>query len=65
MSLTTTTYRAEIADVSADGKYIRVLKDVDGPHSHLRPEQPTHITRLNEEQARNLRDSLDEVLERL
>ena len=65
MSLSTTTYRAEIADVSADGKYVRILRDVDGPHADLRGDLPSHVERMNEEQARQLRDSLNEVLERL
>jgi len=62
MSLSKTNYRAEIANVSADGKYIRILRDVESPFAD---ELPDHVERLNEEQARQLRDSLNEVLGRL
>jgi hypothetical protein len=65
MSLTKTTYRAVRADVEADGKHVRILRDVEGPHSDLRGDMPKHVARLREEQARDLRDSLNEVLEGL
>jgi hypothetical protein len=65
MSLTKTTYRAVHADVEADGKHVRILRDVEGPHSDLRDNMPKHVARLREEQARDLRDSLNEVLDDL
>ena len=55
-------YLAERYDGTADGKRVRIVKDVEGPHAHLYAEDPEHVAQLSEEQARRLRDSLDEVL---
>lgn len=57
-----TVYRAERAAVSADGKHVRLVKDVEGPHTDLYPDDPKHVARLSEEQAERLRDSLNKAL---
>ena len=62
MSLSKTVYTAERADVEADGKHVRILKRVEGPHAEIRDNLPSHVARLSEEQARRLRDDLNEVL---
>ena len=48
--------------VEADGKHVRILKRVEGPHAELRDNLPAHVARLTEDQAQRLRDDLNEVL---
>lgn len=63
MSLSRTRYRAVRAESVSGGKHIRILADVEGPHADLRGDLPRHVERMSEEQARELRDSLEEVLD--
>ena len=62
MSLSKTIYTVERAKVDADGKHVRILKRVEGPHADLRGDMPSHVARLTDDQARRLRDDLNEVL---
>lgn len=57
-----TVFRAEKVASSADGKQMRIVRDVEGTHANFAPEDPEHIVRLSENQARRLRDSLNELL---
>ena len=54
-----TTYQAERAEVSSDGKHVRIVKERTGQYA---PEDAKHVARLREEQARDLRNSLNDVL---
>jgi len=51
---------AEFADVSRDGKQVRIVKTT---RSRFAPEQDEEIALIDWDQAEELRDSLDEVLE--
>ena len=52
--------RARSSYSSPDG--VRIVKDVEGPHYDLYPEDKKLIATLSEDQAERLRDSIDEVL---
>lgn len=56
-------YRVEEANLQADGKHVRLITEWTGPHRGLR--DPRHIETLTEQQARELRDDLVEVLANL
>jgi len=57
-----TVYLAEPALTSSDGRRYRIVKDTEGAHADLAPDEKEHVLRLNEQQAKRLRDSLNEVL---
>lgn len=55
------TYKAELANVVADGKHVRILYTTD---DWMAPESDVPVERLRMDQARDLRDSLGEVIEK-
>lgn len=57
------TYRAERVRREADGRRYRVVTRTEGEYADLHPGDEGHVATLNEQQARDLRDSLDEVLD--
>lgn len=62
MGLSKIIYRVVRVKTNTDGKEVRIVRDVGGPHAELRPEPPQHVATLTNEQARSLRDSLTEAL---
>jgi hypothetical protein len=54
------TYDVEPVDTEHDGTRIRLITRFEGMYRNIR--QPRHVETLREEQARDLRDALDEVL---
>jgi len=58
-------YTVEEADIQADGKHVRLISRFDGPYSHYRDGGPRHIERMRLEQAVQLRDDLDELIQSL
>jgi len=63
VSLTQTVYTAERAKLDVDGKRYRIVKRVEGPHAELRDQPPAHVADLTEQQAKRLRDELNEALD--
>jgi hypothetical protein len=55
-------YRAERVDTEADGMRVRIITELEGVHADLRDHRPRHIETMREDQARKLRDDLNEVL---
>jgi len=51
-------YRAEEADLAADGKHVRIITRYSGPYA---PRNPRHIETMTFDQARKLRDDLDRI----
>lgn len=58
-----TTYRAVETNTTSDGQEYRVETRLKGPYAELREHKPRSKATLTEEQARDLRDSLNEVLD--
>lgn len=58
-----TVYVAERVREGDDGKRYRIRKTTEGPFEHLHPDLDEYVATLREEQARKLRDSLNEVLD--
>jgi hypothetical protein len=54
-------YTVEPADIEADGQHVRLITRYEGPYRNLR--SPRHIETMTREQARKLRDDLDDLLE--
>jgi len=54
-------YRVETVDTVSDGQFFRLIAEFNGRFSRV--ESPRHIERLSVEQARGLRDSLNEQLD--
>jgi hypothetical protein len=62
MTMNRTVYEAELADISRDGKQIRIVKQRENASFAIEP--PEYVETLNVEQARQLRDSLTEAIDR-
>jgi len=58
-------YTVEEADIQADGKHVRLIARFEGRYSHWRDGGPRHIERMRLEQAIQLRDDLDELIQSL
>lgn len=58
-----TVYVAERVENESTPDRVRIVKDVDGPHPDLYPEDSELVAEVSLEQAGGLRDSLAEVLE--
>lgn len=56
------TYRAERVRREADGRRYRVITCAEGEYADLHPDGGDELATLDEQQARDLRESLDEVL---
>lgn len=63
MSRSKTVYTVERAKRDADGGRYRIFTQVEGPYADLRDTGPKHVAHITEEQARRLRDDLDDVLD--
>jgi len=55
------TYEAEAVETEHDGTRIRIITRYTGMHQNIR-DLPRHVETLREQQARELRDSLNKVL---
>jgi len=60
MSQKKITYEAERVETEHDGKQIRIITRYEGMYRNIR--DPRHVETLREQQARELRDSLNKVL---
>lgn len=56
----TRTYEAEIADISKDGKQIRIIKRTE---DRYRPDETEHILTMDRDKAEKLYKSLGDVLD--
>ena len=62
VQMSKTRYRAERINREADGKRLRIIKKLVGPFAEYREVGGEHVAEMSDEQARQLRDDLNEVL---
>jgi hypothetical protein len=62
MARNRTVYDAEIADITRDGKQIRIVKQRENATFAIEP--PEYVETMDVEQARELCESLEEAIDR-